>query len=428
MTATSTRTRKLVIIAMLSAIGWLLASFAQIPIVPAVGFLRYEPKDVVLTIAGFIYGPAAPFVMALIISLVEMFTTSVSGPIGAIMNFISSCAFACTAAFIYKVVWVEWVTEKKTCSSCGEVHDAGMDFLNLPKKFWMTFAGAAGVLFFTLFNWIRIYTPDGTLSINLFSFIGRTGEMSRQLGFVGERAEEFARFRGVMTVMLALMVVAIVSLVVSLVFYKSKHRAKLAYLGFGLSALVSAGFFAYGISTVEDIVKSVPELASGGLARSGLTIFPLKCLVCSIVAMLILVKRPAMITNMVGIEGSGRRRKRTIARALIGLAVGVIITTSVMMLWNYFLSPFFMGVPRAAVVRLLIPGFLPFNLIKYTLNAGIVLLIYKPIRIGLSKSGLIPASETAAVKTSKVNLGVLIVAAFVVITCVFFVLSFRGVI
>ena len=42
------------------------------------------------------------FLISLIVSLIEMVTVSETGPIGCIMNILSTCCFACTAAFIYK--------------------------------------------------------------------------------------------------------------------------------------------------------------------------------------------------------------------------------------------------------------------------------------------------------------------------------------
>lgn len=51
----------------------------------------------------------------------------------------------------------------------------------------------------------------------------------------------------------------------------------------------------------------------------------------------------------------------------------------VMMLWNYLVAPLYMGIPREEVVKLLLPAFLPFNLIKGGLNAAITMLLYKPV-------------------------------------------------
>ena len=91
--------RKMVLLAMFSAIAYIIVALIRIPVVL---FLSYEPKDVVITIGGFLFGPMAAFIVSAVVSLVEMVTISTTGPIGALMNLLSTCAFACTAALIYK--------------------------------------------------------------------------------------------------------------------------------------------------------------------------------------------------------------------------------------------------------------------------------------------------------------------------------------
>jgi len=94
-----TRTNKMVALAMFSAIAFIMAAFLRVPVVL---FLRYDPKDVVMTIAGFIYGPMAAFAVAFVVSTIQMFTVSQTGVWGWVMNIIGSAAFCCTAAYIYK--------------------------------------------------------------------------------------------------------------------------------------------------------------------------------------------------------------------------------------------------------------------------------------------------------------------------------------
>ncbi len=91
--------KKTVLIAMLAAVAYLTVLFIRIPVVL---FLSYEPKDVIITVGGFLLGPLAAFLCSLIVSLVEMVTISSTGPIGAMMNLLSTCAFSCTAAAYYK--------------------------------------------------------------------------------------------------------------------------------------------------------------------------------------------------------------------------------------------------------------------------------------------------------------------------------------
>jgi len=215
----SERTRKLVTLAMLSAIAYVLMVLIKIPVVL---FLSYEPKDVIIAIGGFLYGPISAMVMSVVVALVEMVTVSTTGIYGAIMNALSSCTFACTAAYIYKK--------------------------------WRTLPGAAA-----------------------------------------------------------------------------------------------------------------------------------------------------------------------------GLVGGIVVTVPVMLLWNYLMVPIYMGAPRAVVVTMLVPTFLPFNLLKYGLSAAITMLLYKPIRIALNKSHLLPAPVQGA-KKAKLNIGAVIISALVIITCVLFILSWRGVI
>lgn len=91
--------RKMVLLAMLAALSYLIVAYIRIPVVL---FLKYEPKDVIITIGGYLMGPMASFVISLVVSLVEMVTVSDTGPVGCLMNLLSTCSFACTAALIYK--------------------------------------------------------------------------------------------------------------------------------------------------------------------------------------------------------------------------------------------------------------------------------------------------------------------------------------
>lgn len=96
-----TDTKKLTTTAMLCAIAYMVMLVGRLPI-STVDFLKYDPKDIIITIGGFIYGPAAALVMSVVVSAIEMVTVSTTGIIGFVMNIVQTCAFACTAAYIYK--------------------------------------------------------------------------------------------------------------------------------------------------------------------------------------------------------------------------------------------------------------------------------------------------------------------------------------
>ncbi|MGI6403322.1 MAG: ECF transporter S component [Oscillospiraceae bacterium] len=122
------------------------------------------------------------------------------------------------------------------------------------------------------------------------------------------------------------------------------------------------------------------------------------------------------------------QRKRTQSRAVIGLVAGTLLMTAVMLLWNCLITPLYLGVPRSEVVALLIPAFLPFNLIKGGLNATLTLLLYKPLVKALRAACLLPSREEQTVCPSKPwSLGVMLTAGVVLITCILLVLTFQGV-
>ena len=122
------------------------------------------------------------------------------------------------------------------------------------------------------------------------------------------------------------------------------------------------------------------------------------------------------------------KKKHTISGAVLGLVIGIFITTGVMLLWNYFIAPFYMGYPREAIAELLLPAFLPFNLLKGGLNTALTLLLYKPIVGALRKSNMIAFSSAPTQTLNKgKRIGVTLIAILLLITCILFVLILRGI-
>ena len=209
------KTKKLTTIAVLCAIAYIVTAVGRIPIVL---FLKYDPKDIIIAVGGLIFGPLTSFLIAFIVSLVEMVTISENGILGCLMNIISSCSFACIAAYIYM-------------------------------------------------------------------------------------------------------------------------------------------------------------------------------------------------------------KRRKLSGAIGGLLCGWVCMVLVMLLWNYLIAPFYMGYPREAVSELLIPAFLPFNLIKGGLNAAITMILYKPIITALRRSHLIDTSQTPEKNSS--NIGVMLAALLIIVTCILLILFLK---
>ncbi len=110
--------------------------------------------------------------------------------------------------------------------------------------------------------------------------------------------------------------------------------------------------------------------------------------------------------------------------ALIGLVAGVISMTVMMVIWNYIVTPIYYGMPREAVVAMMLPGIIPFNLLKSGLNAGITLLLYKPIVGALRYTNLVEKKDN----NGKSNTGFIILGLFIIATAFFVVLALQGII
>ncbi len=216
----SRRTKNITCVGMFCAIAYVMMAFGRIPIVL---FLSYDPKDIVIIIAGLLMGPLYSFMISAIVSFLEMFTVSDTGLIGCIMNIISSCSLACTAALIYK-----------------KIH---------------------------------------------------------------------------------------------------------------------------------------------------------------------------------GIKG-----------AIIGLLSGFVLMVLVMLLWNYYVTPIYMGYPREAVKALLLPAFLPFNLIKGGINIAVTFILYRPIVTALQKANLIDMSSDFEVHSKQKRIGAILVGCLIIATCIFGILILQGII
>ena len=101
MTKTKFSTKYVAVCGMFIAIAYVLTLVGQL--VPNVaGFLSYDPKDVAVVIVGFIMGPLASVLVSVVTSLIEMVSVSSTGPIGFLMNVLSTCAFAVPAAILYR--------------------------------------------------------------------------------------------------------------------------------------------------------------------------------------------------------------------------------------------------------------------------------------------------------------------------------------
>ena len=98
--ASSSKVHRLVGIALLAAIGYVLMMFS-FPIIPAFPFLKLDLSDLVVLLGGLLYGPAGGIGVAFIRSLVHFALTG-----GGVVNLIGDlAAFIASVGFLLPVVY-----------------------------------------------------------------------------------------------------------------------------------------------------------------------------------------------------------------------------------------------------------------------------------------------------------------------------------
>ena len=117
------------------------------------------------------------------------------------------------------------------------------------------------------------------------------------------------------------------------------------------------------------------------------------------------------------------KHRRTLAGAVGGLALGSVAMVTVMLLWNWLITPLYMGVSREAVVGMLVPVFLPFNAVKALLNSALVLCLYKPLITALRKARLVRAPSSGE---GGFKLGLYLLAVAVLATGILLLLVLQG--
>lgn len=96
---TSERTKKIALSAIFCALAFLTT---LLPVPKVNGFLSFDIKDTVITLAGLLLGPSVAVTLSLAVPLLEMATVGSTLFWGLLMDILSSLAFSLTASFLYK--------------------------------------------------------------------------------------------------------------------------------------------------------------------------------------------------------------------------------------------------------------------------------------------------------------------------------------
>ena len=184
-----------------------------------------------------------------------------------------------------------------------------------------------------------------------------------------------------------------------------------------------AGFLSYDL---KDVVIAIAGFILGPLAAALISV------VVSLIEM-VTVSSTGLIGLVMNVLASCSfactaaviyRRRHNLWGAVVGLITGILFMTAVMLLWNWLITPLYMKVDRSVVVGMLLPVFLPFNLVKGGLNAALAMLLYKPVVTALRKAHLIEERGTGKRET---KWGVVIVSAVLLVTFVLLALVLTGI-
>lgn len=181
------------------------------------------------------------------------------------------------------------------CPDCGKSLNGNSAFISLPKKFWMTFIGAVPLVILSILNWATIPATglftNRVVGFNLFNLWDILNNIGELFGSLNAQSQEFAVFQTIVIVMLILLLFSFVLLVISLIKHNSITRAKFAYWGFGLNALIS-GVFIVAIWIINgQVEKASDELISSVI---NLTISPYLMFAIAVFAIIFFVKRPVL--------------------------------------------------------------------------------------------------------------------------------------
>lgn len=86
MSEKSARIKRLVLLAMFTAIAAVLITLVHFPLFPSAAFLQYDPADVPILIAAFAFGPVAGLIVTVLASFIQAFFLGGDGIYGFLMH------------------------------------------------------------------------------------------------------------------------------------------------------------------------------------------------------------------------------------------------------------------------------------------------------------------------------------------------------
>ena len=182
---------------------------------------------------------------------------------------------------------------------------------------------------------------------------------------------------------------------------------------------VVAGFLSFDL---KDVIIVIGGFISGPMAALAISVVVslIEMLTVSSTGVIGFIMNVLASCSFACVASVFYHRDRSMKGAITGLVSGVLCMTAVMILWNWLITPLYMNVPRSVVVGMLVPTFLPFNLIKGGINATLAMLLYKPVVTALRRAHLVPESSSGGrtTKAGVIIVSVVLLATFVLLALV----------
>ena len=176
--------------------------------------------------------------------------------------------------------------------------------------------------------------------------------------------------------------------------------------------------FAYAVSAIlpikvsfltldfKDVISTICGLFFGpiaGIVSAGIVPF-IEMMTTSTTKFYGLIMNLISSLTFVGIASVIYKYKKTIYGAILGLVTASVATMGIMTLANIIITPYYleiaMGMPLSVAkdtVKTLLPTtIIPFNIVKSILNAGLTMLLYKPLSKVLKSMGITKSFNTQA--------------------------------
>lgn len=107
---------------------------------------------------------------------------------------------------------------------------------------------------------------------------------------------------------------------------------------------------------------------------------------------------------LVVVSGLIYHKWKTVWSLILGLVLGALAMTALMVPLNLFFTVRFLGVPFQAVKDMLLPAIIPFNLIKSVLNSTITAVLFFPLKEILNRLDLLQPQSCKLKNEQKFNI------------------------